>query len=200
MEFMLGDPAFSAAVQHLMELPDELERQLNAPTRAYVRDRRAMANTPMDVKELPSGHIVLAVDMPGVSLADVKVQVEDGNVLAISGERKRPAEDCGADAEADATQKQQQQQQQAADGGKQKQQAGAGAGEQQQGVVKYLRMERRMGKFMRRFPLPESADLDSIRAEYKDGVLTVIVDKKPPPEPKKPRVVQVTVGGEQQAK
>jgi HSP20 family protein len=27
-------------------------------------------------------------------------------------------------------------------------------------------------------------------------VLTVTVAKKPPPEPKKPRVVQVTVGGE----
>jgi HSP20 family protein len=55
-------------------------------------------------------------------------------------------------------------------------------------------MERRMGKFMRRFPLPEGADVDSIKAEYKDGVLTVTVDKKPPPEPKKPRVVQVEVG------
>ena len=61
-----------------------------------------------------------------------------------------------------------------------------------------MHLNPRLGKFMRRFPLPESADLDSIRAEYKDGVLTVIVDKKPPPEPKKPRVVQVTLGGEQQ--
>ncbi|GJM90609.1 hypothetical protein PR202_ga06909 [Eleusine coracana subsp. coracana] len=111
--------------------------------------------------------IVLAVDMPGISL-----QVEEGNVLTIRGERKRPHDEDG---------KQQQQQQ-------------VDAGGEKQGV-KYLRMERRMGKFMRKFPLPESADLDSVKAEYKDGVLTVTVDKKPPPEPKKPRVVQVTVGG-----
>ena len=178
MEFSFGgfgDPVLSVALQQLMDLPDELERQLNAPTRAYVRDRRAMANTPMDVKELPSGALVLAVDMPGVSPADVRVQVEGGNVLTISGERKRPAEDAGAEAS-----------------GKQQQQGG-----DEKPGVKYLRMERRMGKFMRRFPLPESADLDSIRAEYKDGVLTVTVDKKPPPEPKKPRVVQVTVGEHQ---
>ncbi|GJM90610.1 hypothetical protein PR202_ga06910 [Eleusine coracana subsp. coracana] len=58
MEFSFGDPLFSA-VQQLMDLPDKLERQLNAPTRAYVRDRRAMANTPMDAKELPSGVIVV---------------------------------------------------------------------------------------------------------------------------------------------
>ena len=49
----------------------------------------------MDVKELPSGPIVLAVDMPGVSLSDVEVQVEEGNVLAISGKRERPSEDDG---------------------------------------------------------------------------------------------------------
>ena len=41
----------------------------------------------MDVKELPSGPIVLAIDIPGVSLSDVKVQVEEGNVLAISRKR-----------------------------------------------------------------------------------------------------------------
>ena len=45
------------------------------------------ARTPMDVKELPSGPIVLAVDTPGVSLSDVKVQVEEGNV--------RPSKDGG---------------------------------------------------------------------------------------------------------
>ena len=44
----------------------------------------------MDVKELPSGPVVLAI-----SLSDVKVQVEEGNVLAISGKRKRPSEDGG---------------------------------------------------------------------------------------------------------
>ena len=188
MEFSfsgLGDPVLSAALQQLMDLPDELERQLNAPTRAYVRDRRAMANTPMDVKELPSGALVLTVDMPGVRPADVKVQVEDGNVLTISGERKSPAADEDAGAEAG---KQHQ---------KQKQQQAANEGASEKPRVKYLRMEQRMGKFMRRFPLPEGADLDSIRAEHKDGVLTVTVDKKPPPEPKKPRVVQVTVGEHQ---
>lgn len=105
--------------------------------------------------------------MPGVAPADVRVEVEDGNVLAISGERRRPAGDDGEG-------------------------------------VKYLRMERRMGKFMRKFPLPESADIDGVRAEYKDGVLTVTVNKKPPPEPKKPRVVEVKVAvagaGEPKAK
>jgi len=49
----------------------------------------------MDIKELPSGPIVLVVGKPGVSLSDIEVHVEEGNVLAISGKRKRPFEDGG---------------------------------------------------------------------------------------------------------
>ncbi|KAJ3692008.1 hypothetical protein LUZ60_012358 [Juncus effusus] len=158
MDVMMGidEPIFSTIQQLMDVVPEEFEKMFNAPTRAYVRDRKAMANTPMDVKELPDGRIVLTVDMPGVIANEVKVQVEDNNLLVISGERKRPGE------------------------------------EDKEG--KYLRMERRMGKFMRKFPLPDNVNLDSISADYKDGVLTVTVEKLPPPEPKKPRTVEVKIG------
>ncbi|RVX17488.1 17.9 kDa class II heat shock protein [Vitis vinifera] len=56
--------------------------------------------------------------MPGMKPGDIKVQVEDDNVLVISGERKREEEKEGA---------------------------------------KYVRMERRMGKFMRKFALQGNA-------------------------------------------
>uniref|UniRef100_J3KX35 SHSP domain-containing protein n=2 Tax=Oryza brachyantha TaxID=4533 RepID=J3KX35_ORYBR len=59
--------------------------------------------------------------------------------------------------------------------------------------VNYLRMERRMGKFMRKFVLPDNADADKISAVSHDGVLTVTVEKLPPPEPKKPRTIEVKV-------
>ncbi|EMS51636.1 hypothetical protein TRIUR3_10394 [Triticum urartu] len=59
--------------------------------------------------------------------------------------------------------------------------------------AKYLRMERRMGKLMRKFVLPENADMEKISAACRDGVLTVTVDKLPPPEPKKPKTIQVQV-------
>uniref|UniRef100_A0A6V7QQA7 SHSP domain-containing protein n=1 Tax=Ananas comosus var. bracteatus TaxID=296719 RepID=A0A6V7QQA7_ANACO len=110
-----------------------------------------------------------AVDMPGVNPSDVKVQVEEGNVLVISGERRREKEEKGA-AEGEEKEKDKEK-----EGGK------------------YLRMERRMGKFMRKFPLPQNANLDSISASYKDGVLTVTVERMPPPEPKKPKSIEVKV-------
>ena len=94
------------------------------------------------------------VDMPGLKSGDIKVQVEDDNVLLISGERKREEEKEG---------------------------------------TKYLRMERRIGKLMRKFVLPDNANTDAISAVCQDGVLTVTVKKLPPPEPKKPKTIEVKI-------
>ncbi|VAH73574.1 unnamed protein product [Triticum turgidum subsp. durum] len=120
-----------AALQHLLDIPDgeaggagNAGGEKQGPTRAYVRDARAMAATPADVKELP-GAYAFVVD-----------EKED---------------------------------------------------------AKYLRMERRMGKLMRKFVLPENADMEKVSAVCRDGVLTVSVEKLPPPEPKKPKTIQVQV-------
>lgn len=146
-------PLFST-LQQMMDVADEGDKSFNAPTRTYVRDAKAMAATPADVKEYPNSYVFI-VDMPGLTSGDIKVQVEDDNVLLISGERKREEEKEGA---------------------------------------KFVRMERRVGKFMRKFVLPENANTDAISAVCQDGVLTVTVQKLPPPEPKKPKTIEVKIG------
>lgn len=95
------------------------------------------------------------MDMPGIKASEIKVQVENENVLVVSRERKRdPKEKDNKDS------------------------------------VKYVRMERRFGKFMRKFVLPDNANVDKISALCLDGVLTVTVEKVPPPQPK---TIQVQV-------
>ncbi|CAK8569872.1 unnamed protein product [Lathyrus sativus] len=140
------------ALRQMMDLSDDNSSH-NAPTRSYVRDAKAMAATPADVKEYPNSYVFL-IDMPGLKSGDIKVQVEDDNVLVISGERKREEEKEGA---------------------------------------KYLRMERRVGKLMRKFVLPENANTDAVSAVCQDGVLSVTVEKLPPPQPKKPRTIEVKI-------
>ncbi len=54
----------------------------------------------------------------------------------------------------------------------------------------YLRIERYYGKFSRAFTLPPYVDAGQITAEYKDGVLTVTLPKRPET---KPRQIQVKV-------
>ncbi len=85
----------------------------------------------------------------------MQVELDNHNVLAISGVRKREEHVPG---------------------------------------VKYIRMERSAGTFMRKYTLPADADLDAIKAACEDGVLTVTVPKLPPPEPVKPKTIEVTVG------
>ncbi|KAK3037262.1 hypothetical protein RJ639_029674 [Escallonia herrerae] len=153
MDFRLmgfDSPLFHA-VHHPVD--DNDKSTTNAPTQAYVRDAKAMAATPADVKEYPNSYVFI-IDMPGLKSGGIKVQVEDDNVLVISGERKREEEKEGA---------------------------------------KYVRMERRIGKFMRKFVLPENANIEAISAVCQDGELTVTVRKLPPPEPKKPKTVEVKI-------
>ncbi|MQL95230.1 hypothetical protein Taro_027892 [Colocasia esculenta] len=135
--FKLENPLFTT-LYHMIGMPEG--------------DAEAMAATPADVKEHPNSY-AFVVDMPGLKSGEIKVEVEYGNVLVISGERKREKDKEG----------------------------------------KYLRMERRVGKFLRKFSLPDNADTDAVSAVYQDGVLTVTVEKLPPPEPKKPKTIDVKI-------
>jgi HSP20 family protein len=60
--------------------------------------------------------------------------------------------------------------------------------------TKYIQLERSAGKFLRKFTLPSNADLSHISASSTDGILTVTVPKLPPPEPHKPKVIDVKIG------
>ncbi|GLT75959.1 hypothetical protein SLA2020_476480 [Shorea laevis] len=147
------DAPLLQTIQHMMDMTEDADKSISGPSRTYVRDAKAMAATPADVKEYPNSYVFI-VDMPGLKSGDIKVQVESDNVLLISGERKPEEEKEGA---------------------------------------KYLRMERRVGKLMRKFVLPENANTDAISAVCQDGVLTVTVEKLPPPEPKKPKTIEVKI-------
>ncbi len=50
---------------------------------------------------------------------------------------------------------------------------------------KYLLHERRVSNFTRRFTIPADIDSDSISANFKNGILTISMQKKEPTTPKK---------------
>lgn len=52
----------------------------------------------------------------------------------------------------------------------------------------YRRIERRFGHFERRFSLPPKVDVDSITADYTDGVLTLSIPK---PDEVKPKEIPI---------
>jgi HSP20 family protein len=49
----------------------------------------------------------------------------------------------------------------------------------------YFSYERSYGTFTRTFTLPEGIDVDKVIANLKDGVLSILVPKRPEAQPKK---------------
>ncbi|XP_020091047.1 16.9 kDa class I heat shock protein 1-like [Ananas comosus] len=118
-------------------------------------DPAVLACANVDWRETDRAHIFVA-ELPGVRKEDVKVEVEDGNVLKISGERVEK--------------------------------------EEQKGDT-WHRMERRRGAFLRRFRLPDDANLDDVNCTLKDGVLTAVVPKKDTAQARNVRAIKISEGG-----
>src|SRR5258707_10148409 len=57
----------------------------------------------------------------------------------------------------------------------------------------YLRVERSYGSFSRRFALANTVNSEAIKADYKDGVLTLTIPKR---EEAKPKQIKVNVGAQ----
>ncbi|KAG0618502.1 hypothetical protein M758_4G069200 [Ceratodon purpureus] len=131
----------------------------NAPATSFARDARAVASTSVDWRETPSEHVFKA-DLPGLRKEDVRVQIEDGRTLSISGQRQK---------------------------------------EEVQKSDTWHRVERSSGSFMRKFRLPESADLDHITAKVDSGVLTVVVPKVEKTKKLEARRIEIGGGASQPA-
>lgn len=56
--------------------------------------------------------------------------------------------------------------------------------------LKYHRVERSYGKFVRTFTIPEDADESQVTADFRDGVLNIHIPKS---EAKKPKKIEVKV-------
>jgi HSP20 family protein len=61
---------------------------------------------------------------------------------------------------------------------------------QKNGLKGFHRLERSDGKFTRAFSLPETVDGEKVRADYRNGVLTITLPKK---EVAKPKTINVQV-------
>ncbi len=121
-----------------MHLSREVERlfdeMIHRPW-GFCREVRGW-NPSVDLRETKEA-IILEADLPGVKSEDVKVEVQNGD-LVLRGWRSL---------------------------------------EKSRSDGQFHTMERSSGHFTRRMKLPESVDKDAIQAEFRDGVLRVILPK-----------------------
>ncbi|CAM8914333.1 unnamed protein product [Rhodiola kirilowii] len=62
------------------------------PFKDMSKEASAIVNARVDWKETPEAHVFKG-DLPGLKKEEVKVEVEDGRVLQISGERSKESEE-----------------------------------------------------------------------------------------------------------
>ncbi|KAG6765403.1 hypothetical protein D5086_015941 [Populus alba] len=65
---------------------------LAAPRSEVAKETSAFASTRIDWKETPEAHVFKA-DLPGLKKEEVRVEIEEGKVLQISGERSKEKEE-----------------------------------------------------------------------------------------------------------
>ncbi len=134
--------------QDLVRLDDEFDRWYDSVFRKFFSPERVWVPA-IDIAE-NDGNIEIRAEIPGMNKEDLKVVVE-GDVLSISGERKKESETKDK---------------------------------------KYHRIERYYGKFNRIINLPYAVESDKVKAQYKDGILTITLPK---PESAKSKEIEVEV-------
>ncbi|EHA8590068.1 18.2 kDa class I heat shock protein [Cocos nucifera] len=72
--------------------PFDIFRFKSALSLSFPSETSAFASARIDWRETPEAHVFKA-DLPGLKKEEVKVEVEEGNVLQISGERRREREE-----------------------------------------------------------------------------------------------------------
>ncbi|KAM0940935.1 putative small heat shock protein HSP20 [Dioscorea sansibarensis] len=72
--------------------PSFFNDALSVPRSNFFSDNAAFADTRIDWKETPEAHVFKA-DLPGLKKEEVKVEVEEGRVLQISGARSKEQEE-----------------------------------------------------------------------------------------------------------
>jgi|GEM_PF-328855 len=108
-------------------------------------------------------------ELAGVSKSDVKVTINDENVLVVKGTKtrnKKTETNNSYDAEKQVS------------------------NDKTKDDSYFLKVERNFGEFTRSFVLPDNINKDSISAKFDNGVLNLTFDKM---SPEKPKIKEITI-------
>lgn len=145
-----------------------------------------------DLKEVKDSYI-LEGELPGVEQKDISIEFTDEHTLVVSGQTEHYREEGTRPKELESGNKDQQQLKDAPHKVTVEDEGAGDKSNENQEVVKqteekksepehtYWVSERTSGSFTRSFSFPARVDQDGVKANLKNGILTVVVPKAPAP-------------------
>lgn len=108
----------------------------------------ASSDFPIDILEQENSY-TMDIEFPGISKDNIKLEVDNDNVLTIEATKASRFDNTETN-------------------------------ESKENVpnARYLRRERRVGKFQRAIQLPKDADASNIQASFTDGLLSLQINRK----------------------
>lgn len=142
----------------------------------------------VDVRDTGAA-VVIEADLPGVPRGEIAIRFDSGT-LTLEGNRGRPAN--GNPSNANPSTGNPPTGNPSTDEGASDDGGAAPVVEKvvENGRARWTHRERALGRFRRSFRVPETVDVSAIRAESRDGVLTITLPKA---EKALPRQIEVTV-------
>lgn len=170
--------SYDPAEQLREEVDQVISTFLGSPFGTHMGRRGGMAGglmTQIPVDLLETNEAFQAyVEVPGLTPQDLDITVS-GNRLTIKGQKQAP--------------QQLQQLYQQWQGG----QGGSTSGQAQN--THLIQAERLYGQFQRTFTLPEGVDRDQVKAEYTNGVLTLLIPKSREHQQQQKKIQVTATGG-----
>jgi HSP20 family molecular chaperone IbpA len=158
------------------------------------RSQSSQTFTPrFDVREVNDTYL-LDGEVPGISQSDVEIEFLDSNTLVVKGHSRRDYENVQVPRTANSSDqatspKSYQPTVEAEDDESNKSSAIASAKPSPKEVSKkYWVSERQVGQFQRTFTFPGRVDRDGVKANLKNGILSIIIPRAPADTAKKIRI------------
>jgi HSP20 family protein len=147
-----------------------------------------------DVREVNDSYL-LDGEVSGISQSDIEIEFADLNTLVIKGRSQRDyknsvPETANSSDQATSSKSHQPTVEGEANEGESSVTTSAELSPKKASppAVKYWVSERHVGKFQRMFTFPTKVDQDGVKANLKNGILSIVVPKAPVSTPKKIRI------------
>jgi len=182
-----GNGTFSPIFHLLDDYDAHRSSRSNSGTNASRSQSLPTFSPRFDVREVNDTYF-LDGEVPGISQSDVEIEFSDSNTLVVKGHSRREYENISAKSSDQVISPKSYQPTVEAESESSAIDSANPLRSPKEMSNKYWVSERQVGQFQRTFTFPVRVDQDGVKANMKNGVLSIVIPKAPVDKAKKIRI------------